>query len=317
LSAEVSPERVAVRPRRVTAPWRPLALVVLVAGLAALGLLLPVAEASILQNAVGVALFAVATNLLLGFGGLVSFAQAAFYGSGAYLVTLGWTHWHWSFWLSLALAPLLGAGLALPIGLIALRTRNLYFALLTLAFAQLFYVLAQKHYAFTGGDDGAFVQFWRTEPRHAFLLTLAVSTVCCLVLWWIVTSPFGLVLRATRENRDRMEALGVNVFAHQLGAFMISGAFCAVAGVLFVVYSQTSYPALLQWTTSGEPVIMAVIGGMFTFLGPALGAFVYVLGHHYLIQHTTHWQLILGAVLLAIVLLRPDGLAGLLRRTRA
>jgi branched-chain amino acid transport system permease protein len=94
---------------------------------------------------------------------------------------------------------------------------------------------------------------------------------------------------------------------------MISGAFCSVAGVLFVVYSQTSYPALLQWTTSGEPVIMAVIGGMFAFLGPAVGAFVYTLGHYYLIQHTTHWQLILGAVLLAIVLLRPDGLAGLVR----
>ena len=86
--------------------------------------------------------------------------------------------------------------------------------------------------------------------------------------------------------------------------------------MLFVVYSQTSYPTLLQWTTSGEPVIMAVVGGMFAFLGPVIGAFVYTLGHHYLIQHTTHWQLILGAVLLAIVLLRPDGLAGLLQLRR-
>jgi branched-chain amino acid transport system permease protein len=316
LSVQVSRETVVAPARRPRLRWAPFAFAGVVGGIAALGLLLPVSEASILQNAVGVALFAVATNLLLGFGGLVSFAQAAFYGSGAYLVTLGWTHWHWSFWLALALAPLLGAGLALPIGLIALRTRNLYFALLTLAFAQLFFVLAQKQYRFTGGDDGAFVQFWRTEPRHAFLLTLAVVVVCCLALWWIVTSPFGLVLRATRENRERMEALGVNVYAHQLAAFMISAAFCSIAGVLFVVYSQTSYPALLQWTTSGEPVIMAVIGGMFSFLGPAVGAFVYVLGHHYLIQHTTHWQLILGAVLLAIVLLRPDGLAGLLRRAQ-
>jgi branched-chain amino acid transport system permease protein len=175
---------------------------------------------------------------------------------------------------------------------------------------------ARKQFTFTGGDDGAFVRFWAREPRHGFLLVLAVATVCALALWWIVSSPFGLVLRATRENRERMEALGVNVFAHQLAAFMISGAFCSIAGVLFVVYSQTSYPTLLQWTTSGEPVIVAVVGGMFAFLGPVIGAFVYTLGHYYVIQHTAHWQLILGAVLLAIVLLRPDGLAGLVRLRR-
>jgi branched-chain amino acid transport system permease protein len=310
----VEAAQLARRPRRVA--WQALPIAAGVAVVAVLGLTLPVSQALVLENAVGVALFAVATNLLLGFGGLVSFAQAAFYGSGAYIVTLGWMHWHWSFWLAFALSPLVGAALAVPIGLIALRTRNLYFALLTLAFSQLFFVLAQKQYHFTGGDDGAFVSFWRMEPRHGFLFTLVVATVSCAVLWWIVTSPFGLVLRATRENRERMEALGTNVYAHQLAAFMISGAFCSVAGVLFVVYSQTSYPALLQWTTSGEPVIMAVIGGMFAFLGPVVGAFVYTLGHYYLIQHTTHWQLILGLVLLAIVLLRPDGLAGLVRRRR-
>lgn len=287
-------------------------VVLLLAGLVVLGLLLPVSQTLILENAIGVALFAVATNLLLGYGGLVSFAQAALYGSGAYAVTLGWRHWHWSFWFGFAVAPFIGAALAIPIGLISLRTRNLYFALLTLAFAQLSFVLAQKQFNFTGGDDGSFVKFWATQPRHGYLFVLAVSAVCCLMLWWIVSSPFGLVLRATRENRDRMSALGVNVFAHQLVAFVISGAFCAVAGTLFVVYSQASYPSLLQWTTSGQPVIMSVIGGMFAFLGPVIGAFVYVLGNHILIQHTTHWQLILGAVLLAIVLLRPDGLAGIL-----
>jgi branched-chain amino acid transport system permease protein len=302
----------AARPRpRLVAP---LGVAAIVAAVAAAGLLLPVSEALIVEDAVGVTLFAVATNLLLGYGGLVSFGQAAFYGAGAYTVTLGWRHWHWSFWVALVLAPLVGAALALPVGLVALRARKLYFALLTLAFSQLFFVLAQRQFTFTGGDDGTFVKFWATQPRHGFLLVLAVSTVSCLALWSIVSSPFGLVLRATRDNRDRMEALGLNVFMHQLVTFMIAGAFCALAGVLFVVYSQSSYPALLQWTTSGEPVIMAVIGGMFSFLGPAVGAFVYTLGHHYLIEHTQHWQLILGIFLLAIVLLSPDGLVGLLRK---
>jgi branched-chain amino acid transport system permease protein len=305
--ATTLPMRARVRRRaRAAAP-----VLVAIGLVAALGELLPVSEALIVENATGVALFAVATNVLLGFGGLVSFSQAAFYGSGAYLVTLSSRHWHWSFWLAFALAPFLGAALALPIGLIALRTRNLYFALLTLAFSQLFFVLAEKQYRFTGGDDGAFVRSWATQPRHGFLFVLGVTSISCLALWWLVSSPFGLVLRAIRENRERMEALGINVYAHQLAAFMVSGAFCALAGTLFVVYSQTSYPTLLEWTTSGQPVIMAVIGGMFSFLGPAVGAFVYTLGHHYLIQHTTHWQLILGLVLLVIVLLRPDGLAGL------
>jgi len=278
------------------------------------GALLPLDDALVVENAIGLAVFALATNLLLGFGGLVSFGQAAFYGSGAYVVMLVWEHWGWSFWLGFALAPLVGAALAFVIGLIALRTRQLYFALLTLAFTQLAYVLAQQQHEFTGGDNGLFgdvLPRWLADARQGYMFTLAVAVVCALLLWRIVNSPFGLVLRATRENRDRMEALGVNVFRHQLGAFVLSGAFCSVAGTLFVIHTQSAYPQLLEWTKSGEPILMAVIGGMFAFLGPVVGAFVYTLGHQWLVQHTAHWQLVLGAVLLGVVLLRPDGLAGL------
>lgn len=297
-------------------PWAPTALLVAaaLAGLTLAGGLLPVSQALEVEDALGLALFAVATNLLLGFGGLVSFGQAAFYGTGAYLVMLGWQHWHWSFWLGFALAPLLGAVLACVIGLIALRTRQLYFALLTLAFTQLLFVLCEQRYRFTGGDNGVFgrvLPHLIESPRAGYMFTLAVAAVCLLALWWIVTSPFGLVLRATRENRSRMEALGVNVFRHELIAFTISGAFGSVAGALFVVHTQSAYPQLLEWTKSGDPILMAVIGGMYSFVGPIVGAFVYVLGQQWLIQHTKHWQLVLGFVLLAVVLTRPDGLAGL------
>jgi len=289
-------------------------VVVLVGGLALLGAFLPVSRALVVENAIGLALFAVATNLLLGYGGLVSFGQAVFYGAGAYTVMLGWEHWGWSFWTGFALAPVVGAVLALVIGLLSLRTRQLYFALLTLAFTQLAFVLAQQQHEFTGGDNGVFgdvLPGWLADPRKGYMFTLGVATACAFVLWRIVTSPFGLTLRAIRENRDRVEALGVNVFRHQLVAFTISGAFCAIAGSLFVVHTKSAYPQLLEWTKSGEPILMAVIGGMFAFLGPAVGAFLYVLGQQELVQHTQHWQLILGAVLLAVVLLRPDGLAGL------
>ncbi len=268
-----------------------------------------------LQQVLALVVFASATNLLLGHGGLVSFGQAVFYGVGAYTVALGWLHLHLSFWLLFPAAPVIGALVALPVGMIALRSRRLYFALLTLAFAQLFYQIAQNASGVTLGANGVFGSMVPdalvTNPTNGYLFLLAVTAVSLLLLWKINHSPFGVVLRAVRENRHRCEALGVNAYRHQVLAFVVSGAFCSLAGAMFTVYSQSAYPELLDWTTAGVPVFMAVIGGMFSFLGPAVGAFVYQFGHDYLIRYTSDWQLILGALLLAIVLFRPDGLAGL------
>lgn len=289
--------------------------IAIVGALALAGAFLPLATALDFRNAIGLALFAVATNLLLGYGGLVSFGQAVFYGIGAYTVMLGWQHYGWSFWVGFVLAPLIATGAALAIGVVALRTRLLYFALLTLAFTQLAFTLAQQQHEFTGGDNGVFgdvLPGWLLDERQGYMFTLGVATVSCFLLWRVVTSPFGLTLRAIRENRERMEALGVNVLLHELIAFAISAFFCAVAGVLFVVHTQSAYPQLLEWTKSGEPILMAVIGGMFSFLGPAVGAFIYTLGQQELVQQTDYWKFVLGVLLLAIVLVRPDGLAGVL-----
>lgn len=290
----------------------PAALIVV---MVVLGEVLDVSSLFTLKEALAMAVFAVATNLLIGYGGLVSFGQAAFFGAGAYTVALGWLHWHWSFWLSLAISPLVGGALAALVGLVALRSRHLYFALLTLAFSQLFYVLAEERYNFTQGANGVVGPMLPTSllsSKTSYFFVLAVTAVCLALLWTVTASPFGLVLRAIRENRERMEALGVNVFAHQLVAFVISGAFCAIAGALFIVYSQSAYPELLDWTQSGYAVFMVIIGGMFAFLGPALGALIYVFGNQTLVDHTKDWQLVLGAILLVIVLFRPDGLASLL-----
>jgi branched-chain amino acid transport system permease protein len=301
------------RPRQVA--LRVGGVVALLVLLLVAGQVLDIARLLTLEEALALAAFAMASNLLIGYGGLVSFGQAAFFGIGSYTVALGWLHWQLSFWLALVIAPLIGGAVAGVIGLLALRSRRLYFALLTLAFSQLCYVLAQERYTFTQGANGVIGPMLPDsliDPRRAYLFVLAVAAAAALVLWKITTSPFGLVLRATRENRERIQALGVNVFGHQLLAFVISGAFCSLAGVLFVVYSQSAYPELLDWTQSGYAVYMVVIGGMFTFLGPALGAGVYTFANQYLAQHTSDWQLILGLILLLIVLFRPDGLAGLL-----
>ncbi len=266
-----------------------------------------------LQEILGLCVFATATNLLLGYGGLVSFGQAAFYGLGSYTIALTWMHWRVPFWIAFIGAPIVGAVAAFLVGLIALRARKLYFALLTLAFSQLFYVIAQQQYAFTGGANGVFgamIPPLLIQPTAGYWFVLGVAVLSLLALWKIVVSPFGLVLRATREKRNRAEALGVNVFAHQLQAFVISGFFCGLAGALYVVHNQNAYPELLNWVESGNPVIMSVIGGMFVFLGPTLGAFIYEIAEQYLVVATHDWQLILGAVLLVIILFMPDGVLG-------
>ncbi len=271
----------------------------------------------LLQNILVLGLFAVATNLLVGYGGLISFGQATFYGLGAYVLALGWLHYRIPFWLLFIAAPIIGAVAALAIGALALRTRRFYFALLTLAFSQLFVTIANKWYDFTRGANGVFgamVPAALMQPRLGLWFILGVSVVALLLLWIVTVSPFGLTLRAIRENPQRVEAIGVNLYRHQLYAFTISGAFCALAGALFVVHNQSAYPGLLAWTQSGEPILMALIGGINYFLGPIVGAAIFIFAHNYLIAHTSVWKLIMGLTLIVIVIFAPDGLLGIRQR---
>ena len=271
------------------------------------------------QSAIGLALFACATNLLVGYGGLVSFGQAAFYGMGAYTIALAWLHWQLPFWISFLVAPLVGAAAAFLVGIVALRTRRLYFALLTLASSQLFYVIILQQTGFTGGANGVFgamLPKFLVNPHNAYYFTLAIAVLGLLLLWKITRSPFGMTLRAIRENRERAEALGINVFAHQMKAFVFAGAFCAMAGTLFVVHDQSANPNLLAWTQSGYPIFMAIIGGQYLFLGPVLGALIYEQGRDTVLVHMSDWQLVFGLLLLVIVLFAPDGVLGLLARAR-
>ena len=295
----------------------PVLLVLLLAALAAAPYVVDVTTVLTLEEVAALAVFAVAANLLIGQSGLVSFGQAVFFGLGAYTVTLGWEHAGLSFWEGFALAPVLGAAAAALIGLVALRARTLYFALITLAFSQLFYQLVEQNTGFTGGANGVFapvVPAWMLSPVDGYLTLLVIAVAALAVLRCIYRSGFGLLLRAARENRARVQALGTSVYRLHLLAFTVSGAFCALAGAMFVVYNQGSNAELFDWTTSGQPVLMSVIGGMYSFAGPVLGAFVYQFGHDWLVRYVTDWQLVLGAALLLVVVLRPDGLTGALAR---
>jgi len=266
-----------------------------------------------LDNALILVLFSVATNLLLGYGGMASFGQACFFGLGAYLVALGWANLHAPFWLMLVAAPAVGALVATAVGAVALRLQQWFFSLVTLAFSQLFYTIVEKAYVITQGDNGVFgpmIPRALTEPITGFEFVLGVTAICLVLLLAVVRSPFGLTLTAIRDNRRRVQTLGINVYRHQVLAFAISGAFCSVAGALFTVPNQAAYPQLFDWNQSGLPVIASVLGGVFLFEGPVLGAFILQYGRDLLIQHTSHWQLAFGLLLLAIVLLAPDGLLG-------
>jgi branched-chain amino acid transport system permease protein len=304
------------RSRRDPAIWMT-AAVVTVLVLAAIPSLVGPTSLLDVQSAIALALFACATNLLIGYGGLVSFGQAAFYGTGAYTVALMWMHWHTSFWLGVAAAPVVGGIAALLVGLIALRTRGLYFSLLTLAFSQLFYVVVVQQESFTGGANGVFgsiLPSFLNGLNSAYYFTLAVVVLALLALWRITHSPFGSTLQAIRENRQRAEALGIDVFRHQLVAFVLAGALCALAGMLFVVHDSSANPNLLGWTESGYPVLMVVIGGQSLFAGPIVGAFIYEEGRDVLLSNSSDYQLVFGLLLLAAVLFTPDGVLGLLIR---
>jgi branched-chain amino acid transport system permease protein len=282
-----------------------------------LALTLSPAQLVLLNNAVVLALFAMSTNLVLGTAGLVSFGQACFYGIGSYAIALAWFHRWADFWVAALIAPALGAAAAFLVGALALRSRRWFFALLTMAFSQLFFTIAQKAYDYTQGDGGIFGPMLPPalrEPRTGSLFIVGVAALAIVLLRWIDLSPLGLTLRAIRENQRRAAGLGVNVYGTQLLAFTIAGGFAAAAGVLNAVNQQAAYPGMLDWVTSGDPVLVAVIGGMRTFLGPMLGAVVYQLLHDVIVQLTTRWQLALGLVLLAVVMLFPDGLAALVRR---
>jgi len=262
------------------------------------------------------ALWAVSLNLLLGRTGLVSFAHAAFFGVGAYTVALLWLHLDLPAVLGVPLSVTVGALVAFLTGAVALRAVHLYFSMLTLALSQLLFVIAFVWYDFTQGDNGIHgidIPDVLRDTAGSYWFVLAVGALGILALWLVSRSPFGTALQAIRENRQRAAFIGINVRRYELAAFTVAGAFAALAGSLFALFNRSAYPGLMDWTAGAQPIFVILIGGMYEFVGPVLGAMVYVLLEESVTRQTLYSNLVLGAVFLGIVLLRPDGLAGLVR----
>ena len=280
------------------------------------------------------AMAAASLNLALGYGGMVSFGHAAFFGLGGYVVGIFYQNFTqstllWGFVpgtnelaLTLPLAMLVGGLVASVIGALSLRTSGVQFIMITLAFAQMLFFLFVSLKAY-GGDDGLIVRrrniFAGLNTRDDtvfYFIVLALLVIFYALLARIVASPFGQVLTGIRQNARRMEALGYNVFAYRLTALILSGMGTALAGALMANYARFVSPDMLHWTKSGELMIMVILGGTGTLFGPLLGAAALVVLETTMAGFTENWQLGLGLILLAVVLYTKGGLIGLFNYLR-
>ena len=264
-----------LRGRSAWAVWGVLALVALLAPVFA-----SERQVFVLMTVLVLAVFATSFNVILGYTGMVSFAHAAYYGVGAYTVTLLWMHLGWPSLLGFVLAPFVAAAVAYVTGLIALRAVQLYFALLTLALGQLLFVVTFQWRALTRGDDGVHGValpdlIVPTTNRYYFLVFAAA--IALAILGAVMRSPFGATLQAIRENSERAGFLGIKVKRYQLASFTLGGAFAGYAGAMFVVMDRGAFPLLMHWTTSAEPIFVTLIGGLNSFVGPTIGAIIFVL----------------------------------------
>ncbi|HWI36800.1 MAG TPA: branched-chain amino acid ABC transporter permease [Burkholderiales bacterium] len=267
------------------------------------------------------ALYAVSFNVLLGYGGMLSFGHAAFFGVGGYAAAILLKKAGLPAGLAFALVPfaalLVSALVALVIGIFSVQRSGIYFAMLTFAFQMLLYTIALKARSITGGDDGMTglkPPGILAQPIYYYYFALAFVAGGIYVLYRLVSSPFGFTLRALRANARRVQYVGVNVRAHQLAAFVASGAFAGLAGGLFALSTGNVFPGWLDWTASATPIVMAVLGGVHTFLGPALGAAVYVVLEVMISGKTEYWPLAMGVIIVALVIAMPEGLSGFRRK---
>jgi len=269
------------------------------------------------------ALAATSLNLILGFGGMVSFGHAAFVGVGAYAVAIFMQAGVVSAWLAWPLAMLVSAVFALAIGAISLRTQGVYFIMITLAFAQMLFYLVTSLKVY-GGDDGLSLAGRSTlgfgldlaNDRVFYYVTLSMVVLVLVAVARLLNARFGHVLQAIHENEVRMTAIGFPVFRYKLVAFTLAGALAGLAGALLANLGGFVSPALMQWSQSGMLMIMVILGGVGYLYGGIMGAVFFLLLEELLTHFTMHWQLGLGAVLLLVVLVAPNGLASLVKSRR-
>jgi len=273
-------------------------------------------------------LFALGFNLMFGTLGLLSFGHAALFGGGAYACGIAIVHYGAPWWLGILAGLLGGMLIAAIIGGLAIRTRGIYFAMVTLALAQCVYFAAYQATDLTGGENGLRgidiskinifgVQLNFIDPLTRYYVVAVFVALAIIVLSRILASPFGAVLEAVRENEARARACGYDVRTTRWLAFVVSGGFCGLAGGLQTLHLSIVPIETLYYPTSGLVVMMALLGGMGTFFGPFIGAGVFLLLENLVSLWTVHWQLLVGAIFVACVMFFPRGIWGTILMGRA
>lgn len=288
-------------------------VIVLLAGFLALPLFLPVGWLSLVTEMLILALAAGGLNLMLGYAGMVSFGPAGFYAVGAYATALILTNTKLPFVLAFAAGPVIAALTAIPIGWFCVRLTHVYFALLTLAFAQIIHTIIFEWYDFTKGDNGIvdipLPEILRSIP-HYYYFSLIIVVFCLALLWMIIKSPFGKTLQAMRENAQRAESIGIPVRLYQLSTFVISGFFLGVAGSLFCGFNKNVFPNYAHWIKSTEMLVVCLLGGIYNFFGPIVGSIVYLFLDKVITGYTQFWPLVLGLIIIILLLFLRGGIAG-------
>ncbi len=266
-------------------------------------------------------LFAMGYDICLGYAGMLSFGHAAFFGMGAYTTGLLILHYNANILLAIFAGILLSVLLAFPIGYTAIRRRGIYFAMVTLAYAQMFYFVAFKWTALTGGDDGLqgiprpdFFGISLKSETSVYYFILAFLLISIWFAFRVVRSPFGHALVAIRESEQRAQSIGFNPTRFKLLAFVISAGLCGLAGSLYCILQNFVPLQTLHWSISGDIVMMTILGGMGTLVGPLFGGLFVVLFREVLSTFTHLWALIMGIAFIVIVLVFRKGVIGELKK---
>ena len=275
----------------------------------------------LLSRALILGIAAVSLNLILGFGGMVSLGHAAYIGIGAYCVGIPSYYDYYNGWLHMALALSVSAGFALVTGAISLRTKGVYFIMITMAFSQMVYFtfLSLEEY---GADDGLVIYSRSEFPAWLSMdsstsLYYWIFAVLLLALFFthrLVHARFGRVIVGAKFNEQRMQALGFNTYRYRLACYVISAMICSLAGMLFGNFTGFISPDMMGWARSGELIFMVIIGGVATLFGPLVGTLVFVLLEEFLSAITIYWHLIFGILLVTLVLFGKGGIHGWLSR---
>ena len=269
------------------------------------------------------AIAAISLNLILGHGGMISFGHAAYLGIGAYCVGIPAYYEIYNGFLQIGLAVIVSGIFAFLTGLVCLRTKGVYFIMITMAFTQMafFGIVSIEEY---GGDDGLVIDTRSTffglldleDPTTLFYFILASLTISLLLVRRIMKSHFGIVIEGSRSNERRMQSIGFNTYRYKLVCYVFAGCLCGYAGALLGNFTNFISPEMMDWTASGELIFMVLLGGTGTTLGPIFGAATFVLLEEWLSGFTMYWQFIFGVLLISVVLFARGGINGIFKWLR-